>query len=87
MYAMYNDQPPTGHTSLNHGHTKGKAIEVVPHSLVGRDRGVLSWHNYSASLIFANQETDSLSFSFDENERIGGLGRENEQVSTDLCLM
>ncbi|XP_062586026.1 uncharacterized protein LOC134247711 [Saccostrea cucullata] len=23
MYAMYNDQPPTGHTSLNHGHTKG----------------------------------------------------------------
>ena len=42
MYAMYNDQPPTGHTSLNHGHTKGKAIEVVPHSLVGGDRGVLS---------------------------------------------
>lgn len=24
MYAMYNDQPPEGHTSLNHGHTKGK---------------------------------------------------------------
>ncbi|XP_052720749.1 deoxyribonuclease-2-alpha-like isoform X2 [Crassostrea angulata] len=23
MYAMYNDQPPEGHTSLNHGHTKG----------------------------------------------------------------
>ena len=42
MYAMYNDQPPTGHTSLNHGYTKGKAIEVVSHSLVGGDRGVLS---------------------------------------------
>lgn len=26
MYAMYNDQPPEGHTSLNHGHTKGKEI-------------------------------------------------------------
>ncbi|XP_048777855.1 deoxyribonuclease-2-alpha-like isoform X2 [Ostrea edulis] len=23
MYSMYNDQPPDGHTSLNHGHTKG----------------------------------------------------------------
>lgn len=44
MYAMYNDQPPEGHTSLNHGHTKGK--ETAPNPLNQHNTETVPHHNH-----------------------------------------